>query len=160
MNKITVSVELSEFLPGEMTPLYKELVDKAKEAIKGSYSPYSNYPVGAAVLLSDNTIILGSNQENAAYPSGLCAERTALFYSSSQYPLEKIKAIAVTVARPSEEYPFPCGSCLQVISEYQSKQNHPIDIILIHPDKEGVLLAKGVENLLPFAFKKQHLSNT
>jgi len=160
MKKITVAVELEKIPISELSEPYQKLINSAKEATASSYSPYSNFPVGSAVLLSDNTVIKGSNQENAAYPSGLCAERTALFFSSSNYPDKDVKAIAVTVKKSSDEYPFPCGSCLQVMSEYQNKQNKSIDVILIHPEKAVVLVARGVENLLPFAFRKQHLANT
>lgn len=107
--------------------------------------------------MEDGQVVVGSNQENAAYPSGLCAERTAMFYVGSTHPDKKVKAIAVSVAKPIQSYPFPCGSCLQVLSEYQEKQEAAIDVIMVHPTKDEVMISRGLQNLLPFAFKKQHL---
>ncbi len=158
MKKLINQVELEQYAAGELSDEYLNLVEKATEALSGSYSPYSNFAVGAAVLTEEGTIIKGANQENAAYPSGLCAERTALFYTSTQYPTKKIKAIAVVVQKPIGRFPFPCGSCLQVMSEFQEKQNEKIDVLLVHPNTSEVLLSKGLDNLLPHAFKKSHLS--
>lgn len=157
MAKVT---HLSELLHQEVSSLstpYQKLVAQSRKAFEGSYSPYSHFPVGAALLLQNEEMILGANQENAAYPSGLCAERTALFYTGANYPNQKILAMAVAVQNPIEDFPFPCGSCLQVMSEFQEKQSHPIDVLLVHPQRDEVLWAKGVQQFLPFAFKKSHL---
>src|ERR1700740_1109022 len=97
------------------------LLEKAKEAMENAYAPYSKFKVGAAVELDNGIIITGNNQENAAYPSGLCAERTAAFYASSQYPHQKVNAIAVTTKSDSIEPVTPCGSCRQALSEYEMK---------------------------------------
>jgi cytidine deaminase len=160
MNKtgdITISCQLQESEVHQLSEQFQTLVSRADEARTGSHSPYSNFQVGAALLLESGEIVIGSNQENAAYPSGLCAERTALFWAGANYPHTKILAIAVTVPDRAEHIPFPCGSCLQVISEYQHKQEQPIEILLKHPQSQQVYLAKGVQNLLPFAFEKSHL---
>ncbi len=157
MEILKSQVELTKFQQGEMATQYQSLISEAQGALKGSYAPYSNFPVGAAVLLHNGEVVIGSNQENAAYPSGLCAERTALFFTGASHPKTKIRAIAVVVQNPIGRFPFPCGSCLQVISEFQEKQSEPIDILMVHPNTSEVLLSKGVENLLPFAFKKSHL---
>lgn len=150
-------VELIRYDSGEISKEYQNLIQHSQDALKGSYAPYSNFPVGAAVLLEGGEIVIGSNQENAAYPSGLCAERTALFFTGASHPKAKIKALAVVVQNQIGRFPFPCGSCLQVISEFQDKQNEAIDILMVHPNTGEVLLSKGVENLLPYAFKKSHL---
>lgn len=157
MKKIQKSLELSEFSFSELSPSYQNLVQKAKLAFESSYSPYSNFPVGAALLLENSQIILGSNQENAAYPTGLCAERVALFnYGANQRSIE-IVAIAVAVKNPIDSFAYPCGSCLQVISEYENNQNKEFDIIISHPKEDKYLVSKGVSNLLPFSFKKDNL---
>ncbi|MGK0407422.1 MAG: cytidine deaminase [Roseivirga sp.] len=160
MNKtgdITISCQLQESQVNQLSEQFQTLVNRADEARAGSHSPYSGFQVGAALLLESGEIVIGSNQENAAYPSGLCAERTALFWAGANYPHTKILAIAVTVPDRAEHIPFPCGSCLQVISEYQHKQDQTIEILLKHPQSQQVYLAKGVQNLLPFAFEKSHL---
>lgn len=156
MEKVTHLSELTKFSLPELPGEYQSLVEEAKLAFQGSYAPYSKFPVGAAVLLQNGAIVRGSNQENAAYPSGLCAERTALFYTGSQYPGEMVKAIAVTVANPINDFPFPCGGCLQVMSETEDRQTAPVDVIMVHSDLDEVLLSRGVNNLLPFAFKKKY----
>ncbi len=157
MKKIQKSLELSEYSFKELSPTYQNLVQKAKGAFESSYSPYSNFPVGAALLLENSQIILGSNQENAAYPSGLCAERVALFnYGANQRPTE-IVAIAVAVKNPIDSFAYPCGSCLQVISEFENNQSKEFEIIISHPKEDKYLICKGVSNLLPFSFKKENL---
>lgn len=157
MQKLKTEVELTRFSPEELSESHKDLIERANHALEGSYSPYSNFAVGAAILLENGEIIKGSNQENAAYPSGLCAERTALFYAGANHPNERVEAIAVVLQNPISRFPFPCGSCLQVISEYQNKQKEPIDILMVHPSTGEVLLSQGIENLLPHAFQKSHL---
>lgn len=157
MSKIEVTSTLSKHHLGDLQLAYQQLIGSAQKALEGSHSPYSEFPVGAAVLLGDGQVVIGSNQENAAFPSGLCAERTALFATGSQFPGKLIKAIAICVARKTNEFPFPCGACLQVMSEYQEKQDHPIDVLLKHTSVDEVLLASGVQNFLPFAFRKDHL---
>ena len=151
------TLELSRYTAGEVPAEYQQLITRARQALSGSYSPYSNFAVGAAVLLRNGEIIIGSNQENAAYPSGLCAERTALFYAGASHPNELIKAIAVVVETPIPQFPFPCGSCLQVMAEYEDKQEQPLDILMVHPKTGEVLLSRGLQNLLPYSFKKSHL---
>ena len=134
------------------------LVLKAKQARESSHSPYSNYQVGAAVLLSNGEIVSGSNQENAAYPSGLCAERTTMFAAGALYPNESLDVIAVAIPDSSEHLPSPCGACLQVMSEYQFKQEAPMKILLIHPKDDVVYVAEDLQQMLPFAFNQSHLS--
>ena len=112
----------------------KTLVLKAKSMLKSAYAPYSGFLVGAAVHLENGEIITGNNQENVAYPSGMCAERVAIFYAKSQFPNTKINSIAVSAISKNfliEDVVSPCGSCRQVISEYEVKQNENI-LSLIH----------------------------
>lgn len=135
------------------------LVHKALGARNRSHAPYSKFQVGAALLLSNGHIVLGANQENAAYPSGLCAERVALFTAGVQYPKEKVEAIAVCVMEGAKQLPLPCGGCLQVMSEYEYQQKSAIKVYLIEEDKELVYLTESTRDLLPFSFNESHLPN-
>lgn len=136
-----------------------QLIKAAEEAQKKAYAPYSNFLVGAALRLENGEIISGSNQENAAYPSGLCAERTAIFYASSQFPNQKILQMAVSAGsktKPTKRPIPPCGACRQALAEYEQKQNTPID--LYFKGNEGdIAYSKSVENILPWIFDKNQL---
>lgn len=131
----------------------RTLVEKAIEATKHSYAPYSNFNVGAALLLDNGEIVTGSNQENAAYPSGLCAERTAMFYASSQYPQHAILKIAIAATQGGVlcgNPATPCGSCRQVMAQYQLRGGKPMQIILAGSEK--ILKFEKVDDLLPLIF--------
>lgn len=156
-HQINVSCVLSEHGYSELSTTFQDLVTTARQARSKAYAPYSDFAVGAAVRLKSGETVSGSNQENAAYPSGLCAERTALFYAMHEHPNAEVEALAVTVDERSKHLPFPCGSCLQVIAEYETRQENPIQILLIHPHEDRVWQANGVKNLLPFAFGKDNL---
>lgn len=136
----------------------QELVAAAAEARMRAYAPYSEYKVGAALRLADGSIITGNNQENAAYPSGLCAERVALFAASSQFPDAVFTAIAVmTDSGIAEGNPAaPCGSCRQVLVEYESKQHHPIRVLMAGSERR-VLVAHAAADLMPLCFTRQVL---
>jgi len=139
----------------ELSEQEQQLVANAKSSLKTAYAPYSGFLVGASVLLENGEIINGSNQENVAYPSGLCAERVALFYAGARYPNIKVKTIAVSVLSKNFEVNdviSPCGACRQVMAEYEEKQEEAIKVILHSPTDE-VLIANTVEDLLPFMFK-------
>ena len=145
-----ISAQLSELSEQE-----QQLVANAKSALKTAYAPYSGFLVGASVLLENGEIINGSNQENVAYPSGLCAERVALFYAGAKHPDVKVKTIAVSVLSKNFEVTdviSPCGACRQVMAEYEEKQEEAIKVIL-HSPNDDVLIANRVEDLLPFMFK-------
>lgn len=157
MEKITRTSELEVHDVESLSDDQLGLVKQAQKALGSSYSPYSHFPVGAAVLLEDGSVVLGSNQENAAYPSGLCAERTALFAVGAQFPGKKVESIAIAFGQNIDQYPIPCGSCLQVISEFQTKQSAPINVLMLHPSGAKALLSRGLHNLLPFAFDKSYL---
>ena len=137
----------------------RNLLNEAMDASKSAYAPYSNFKVGAAVFLENGTIIKGSNQENAAYPSGLCAERVALFSAGAQFPGVKIKAIAVTAFKGKEPEPCPaspCGACRQVMAEYEQLYKQNIRFIMIAADKK-IIVAENVKSLLPFLFSGENL---
>ena len=131
----------------------KVLAETAIEAISGSYAPYSKFNVGAAVRFDDGEIIKGANQENAAYPSGTCAERTALFYAGASRPDQPIEAIAIAASQNGEllENPVtPCGACRQVMVQYQVKSEIAMKVILIGSKK--IMVFDKVNDLLPFVF--------
>lgn len=131
---------------------YKELCRAASEITRNAYCRYSDFAVGAAVLLNNGEIVCGSNQENVAFPSGTCAERTALFYACSTYPEVGVKAMAVAARNkgiPLEEFITPCGACRQVISEVIKRYQSDFDVILI--GRETTIRVKASQ-LLPFAF--------
>lgn len=137
----------------------KTLVLKAKSMLKSAYAPYSGFLVGAAVHLENGEIITGNNQENVAYPSGMCAERVAIFYAKSQFPNTKINSIAVSAISKNfliEDVVSPCGSCRQVISEYEVKQNENIRILL-HQSDDSVIIIKSISDLLPLVFISEKL---
>ena len=129
-----------------------KLIYAAREASKNAYSPYSNISVGAAVLLQNGEIISGNNQENSAYPNGLCAERVALFYANSKYSDNGVLAIAVSSNNYNGTEPIsPCGSCRQALKETEVRFQQKIRVILDGSKK--ILVFDGIDNLLPFAFK-------
>lgn len=140
----------------------KALLKHAQDAIEGSYAPYSEFHVGAAILLENGEIIKGSNQENAAYPSGLCAERVAIFHAKSKYPGLKVKAIAITASSDNfiTKSPItPCGACRQVIAETESRQHEKVRIVM--KGQEGIVqVVNGIENLLPLMFKEDQLKKS
>jgi len=158
-----INIQIEEFESKESLDKREvELLEKAQEAIKGSYAPYSEFRVGVALLLDNGEIIQGSNQENAAYPSGLCAERVAIFHAKSKYPNLKVKSIAITASSDNfvTRSPItPCGACRQVIAETESRQNDKIRIIM--KGQKGIVQAvNGIENLLPLMFKEEQLKKS
>ncbi len=137
----------------------KSLMDEAIDARNKAYAPYSKFEVGAALLLENGEVVTGNNQENASYPSGLCAERTAIYYAGSKYPDVKILKIAISASSRNQETSIPippCGACRQAISEYEVKQNLPIEIYFMGKVGE-VVKSDSLVNLLPFVFKKSAL---
>ena len=154
MSKKRLTIDYEEFASvEEMTAEDRMLVAKALEAQKGSYSPYSHFQVGAALLLADGTIIKGANQENAAYPSGLCAERTALFAAGANYPDVPLECLAIAGSDHGvlcESPASPCGACRQVMAEYQKKFGKPLKIILV--GSKRIRKFYKVEDILPFIF--------
>jgi len=138
----------------EMPREGRELMAAALEATATAYAPYSGFRVGAAVLLADGTVVTGSNQENAAYPSGLCAERTALFSASAQRPEQAVTALAVA-ARDKEgrlAEASPCGACRQVLAEYESRYGNTVTVYTLLAGGR-IRRVEGVKSLLPFLFE-------
>lgn len=137
----------------------KYLVHKAKEATQHAYAPYSKFLVGAALLLDDGTVVTGTNQENAAYPSGMCAERVALFTVSSLHPDAIIKKIVVVARKKTSKELTPatcCGSCRQVMLEFEMRQHKHIAVVMQGQDSRWIL-SPSVSLLLPFGFTKESL---
>ena len=137
----------------ELEPQDQELAKAAHDALKGSYSPYSKFRVGAALRLVDGTVIKGANQENVAFPAGLCAERTAMFAASANYPGVAFDTLAIVAADKDgvvESPASPCGGCRQVMAEYQTRFGRPLKVILI--GKYKVRKFSKVDDLLPFIF--------
>lgn len=135
------------------------LVHKAKEATHHAYAPYSKFSVGSAVILEDGSVITGTNQENAAYPSGMCAERVALYTAVALHPEQKIIKLAVVAKRKTAKELSPataCGSCRQVMLEFEVKQNKPIQIVMMDSQHRWIK-APSAESLLPFSFTKDTL---
>jgi len=135
------------------------LMDQAIIARSKAYAPYSKFSVGAALLLDNNEIITGSNQENAAYPSGLCAERTAIYYASAQYPEAKMLRMAIVAGsqlKPTASPIPPCGACRQAIAEYEVKQDTPIELYFMG-ETGKVAKSNSLANLLPLLFDKSFL---
>ena len=137
----------------ELAPKDRELAEAAIKATEGSYAPYSRFNVGAAVRLDSGLIVKGSNQENAAYPSGLCAERTAMFYASAIYPESAMTDIAITASQGGvlcDNPATPCGACRQVMAQYQTKGGKPMGILLVGGKK--IWKFEKVDDLLPLIF--------
>lgn len=145
----------------ELSKAEQELLKRAKEASKSAYAPYSNFNVGAALLLENGVIVTGNNQENVAYPSGLCAERVAIYAAGAQYPNVAINTIAITCNSTKFEVnePLsPCGACRQAMSEYEMRHKANIRIILAGSTGK-VLVMDSIADLLPFMFKAEALKN-
>lgn len=143
----------------ELSSTDQMLCLKAKDALISSFSPYSKFKVGTAILLADEQVILGSNQENVAYPSGLCAERVALFYIGSNNSNAVIKTMAITAQTENFKIVNPvtsCGGCLQVMIEVEKRQKLPIEVLFYCIDGQ-ILKVKSVRSLIPFAFVEDRL---
>ena len=149
---LTVPVEVVEF--GELAPAELTLVETARQATFRAYAPYSKFSVGAAIELANGQVVAGSNQENAAFSSGTCAERSACFYAHSQYPDTDFRRIAIA-ARGTDgdfvENPIPpCGSCRQSLLEYETLAAHDVEVLLV--GREKVYRLPSIKSLLPLAF--------
>lgn len=153
--KIKLNTYLEEYSNiDQLDPENRELLLKARAVCASAYAPYSRFQVGAAVLLENGRIVLGTNQENAAYPSGLCAERVALFAASSEFPKIAARKIAISARKKGKRLPVevtPCGGCRQVMIEYQNLQDESLEIIMEGPQGK-IYRAHSVDVLLPFKF--------
>ena len=160
MKNITINTQLSVFETLQELPHdVQDLMHQAIEIRKKAYAPYSKFRVGAALLLDNGKVVLGSNQENAAYPSGLCAERVAIFQAGALYPDAKIVKLAITAAsdtNPTLSPIPPCGACRQSIAEYEFRQDIPIEIYFMGESGE-IYKSDSIANLLPLSFDKKYL---
>ncbi|MDD2820115.1 MAG: cytidine deaminase [Flavobacterium sp.] len=160
MKEITITTQFSVFDSVQELPTdIQDLMQQAVAIRKNAYAPYSLFRVGVALVLDNGKIVLGSNQENAAYPSGLCAERVAIFQAGAIYPEAKILKMAITAASDNNKTTTPippCGSCRQSIAEYEIKQNTPIEIYFMG-EIGAIYKSASLKNLLPFMFDKNFL---
>lgn len=160
MKKITIDTSFLAYdSTAELPQDVQSLMADAVAARKLAYAPYSNFRVGAALLLDDGTVIKGSNQENAAFPSGLCAERTAIFFAGANHPEAKILKMAISAASDAgtTNAPIPpCGACRQSIAEYEFKQDAPIEIYFMG-ETGSIYHSDSLKNLLPLTFDKNFL---
>lgn len=153
MKEIDINIKIKNYSMEELPIVEQDLINKAKEATNNAYANYSRFYVGAALLLNDGTVVIGANQENAAFPSGLCAERSAIFAAQSQFPEHAIIALAVA-ARNDKGFltqPIsPCGACRQVILEMEDRYKQPIKIMLF--GTAGIYCVDSIKDLLPLSF--------
>ena len=143
----------------ELPEAGRQLMHQARQAAEKAYAPYSNFLVGTALLLSDGSVVTGNNQENAAYPSGICAERTALFAMSSQKPDAEVTLMAIAARRRDNPDFLPvtsCGACRQVMSEYEQKQGRSMQVLMQGPDNT-FYLCHTVQDLLPLQFNRKSM---
>ncbi|WP_298422126.1 cytidine deaminase [uncultured Kordia sp.] len=156
--KITTTLTCYDHIE-ELPQKIQELMESAVKARKNAYAPYSKFRVGAALLLENGKVILGNNQENAAYPSGLCAERVAIFHAGAEYPGVAVNQIAITATSDNHinKTPIPpCGSCRQSIAEYEMRQESPIEIYFMGAEGK-IMKSNSLKDLLPLVFDKSYL---
>lgn len=160
MTQKQITISFQHFESESELPLeFQNLLKKATEALDLAYAPYSHFQVGAAVLLENGQVITGANQENAAYPSGLCAERTAIYYAGAHHSNQKIKAVMVVARKEGEIKTIaacPCGACRQAMLEYEDRQQTPISV-LFRFGNSGYVAIPSVAGLLPFKFDADSL---
>lgn len=153
MKNIRIELNMQFAQLDELMPQEQELVKKAIQATNNSYANYSHFHVGAALRLGDGTIVIGANQENAAFPSGLCAERSAIFAAQSNYPEQPITTLAIAAKNVNgllQDPITPCGACRQVILEIEDRYKLPIRILLY--GAKGIMIVSSVKDLLPLSF--------
>jgi cytidine deaminase len=158
MKEINIEIKIQFFQLEELSKEDQELVTVAKKATANSYAKYSHFNVGAALRLADGRIIMGANQENAAFPSGLCAERTAIFAAQANYPDQAIDTLAIAAKNVNGftgEPVTPCGACRQVILEIEDRYQHPVRILLYGTN--GVYQMHSVKDLMPLSFVDENM---
>ncbi len=158
MKELNITTKIKVCTYDELSDAQKIVVDQAKEATNRSYAPYSNFFVGAAAELANGEIIQGNNQENAAYPSGLCAERVTLFFANSLHPDVAINRMAIAARYNGDfvaECVAPCGACRQVILETEDRGKQPMELLLC--GKDQIYIVDSIKDLLPLYFSKEQL---
>tara|TARA_R110002049_G_scaffold96569_1_gene236239 strand:+ start:757 stop:1239 length:483 start_codon:yes stop_codon:yes gene_type:complete len=160
MKEVKIETTLQVYTDiNELPKAIQNLMNTAIEARENAYAPYSKFNVGAAILLDNSIVVIGSNQENACFPSGLCAERTAIYYAGAKYPKAKIVKMAITASSQNQvtDKPIPpCGACRQSIAEYEIKQDSPIEIYFMGAEGK-VVKSHSLSNLLPLLFESSVL---
>ena len=156
MEKKLITLPYEVLSPDELSPADLALVEEARQATFRSYAPYSHFSVGAAILLDNGVTVPGSNQENAAYPSGTCAERSACFFAHARYPEARFLKIAIAARTTDGEFidepVAPCGSCRQALLEYETLAGRPVEVMLV--GRERIFRIPSVASLLPFSFSE------
>lgn len=156
MKDLSITIPVSQHTYDELTDAERNLVDLAREAYGRAYAPYSHFHVGAAILLDNGETVTGSNQENAAFPSGTCAERTAAYYAHSAHPQAGFIAIAIaargTDGQEIESPVAPCGACRQALLEYEKLAGHDVKVLLV--GRDTIYTLPSVRSLLPLAFSE------
>ncbi len=158
VKEINLSTKIAVYPLEECSETEKKLIEAAKNATERAYAPYSGFSVGAAVLLENGEIVSGNNQENAAYPSGLCAERTTVFFANATFPEEKVIAIAVAAYHKgafTTDVITPCGACRQVLLETENRFHSPMKVLMY--SEKGVYVVNSIRNLLPLSFGDEML---
>jgi len=146
----------------ELSQNDQKLLIEAEKARENAYAPYSRFKVGAAVLLENGEVVIGNNQENASYPSGLCAERVAIFQAGAKFPGVLVKAVAITVKSMEHvvnQPAAPCGNCRQALMEYEHKQQSPIRV-LFRGEKGPIYICASIQDILPLAFNNSFLGDS
>jgi cytidine deaminase len=160
MKEVKIETKLEVYNDiSELSETVQNIMSEAINARKNAYAPYSKFNVGAAILLDNDEVVIGNNQENACFPSGLCAERTAIYYAGAKYPKAKILKMAITASSQNQitDKPVPpCGACRQSIAEYEIKQEQPIEIYFMGA-KGKVVKSHSLANLLPLLFESSVL---
>ena len=160
MKKIALDIQITFCQTDELSAGENRLLEQAVAATDHAYAPYSNFKVGAAALLDDDTVVIGANQENAAYPSGLCAERAALFSAQSQFPDKAVTMLAIAAKNGHGmlKSPItPCGACRQVILEIEDRYRKSVRILLYGTD--GVYVIRSAKDILPLSFIADNMEN-
>ncbi len=158
MREINLTTKIAVYLLEECSEVEKKLIEAAKNATTKAYAPYSQFRVGAAVLLENGEMIAGNNQENAAYPSGLCAERTTLFFANATFPDQKVEAIAIAAwhnGQFTHDVITPCGACRQVLLEAENRFHSPVKVLMY--SEEGIFVVQAIKDLLPLSFGDEML---
>ena len=158
MKEINLTTKIVVYPLEECSEIKKKLIEEAKQATQRSYAKYSHFNVGAALLLENGEIVTGNNQENAAYPSGTCAERTAVFYANARFPDQPVVIIAIaafTDGKFTDDVITPCGACRQVLLETENRYGRPIKIMMFA--NNGVYVSDSIKNLLPLSFEDEML---
>jgi cytidine deaminase len=154
MKSLNINIHIDVYEYAELDERTRQLIDMARQATFRSYAPYSHFKVGAAIELDNGEVVVGANQENAAYPSGTCAERTACYYAHANYPEAKFKTLVIA-ARGTDDLEVaepvpPCGACRQALLEYEKLAGHDVRVVLV--GRESVYILKSVHDLMPLAF--------